>query len=420
MTAETFSSLRYGMFVHFGLYSLLGRGEWALNRERIPPEDYRKLMREFNPRRFDAEALCQLAVDSGMRYLVFTTMHHDGFRLYHSDLTDFHVGNTPYGKDIVGEVVVAARRHGLGIGLYHSLNDWMDSPDGCDALEDPAKHKIFVERTHNRLAELVEKFKPIDVVWYDGWWPFHAEGWRAEEMNARLRAIQPSLLFNGRNGLAGDFATPEQHLSTPAPWRPWEACVTLNDSWGFHSGDHNWKSPREISQMLARTAAGKGNLLLNIGPDGNGAVPSCSEDILRATGSWIATNAEAIYDVDVFTFDYRERGNHRSDWTNLGIYTASDNRLYFWLFRPAGNTIALGGIQTPVQKALILGGDRLEVRQTGDRTEISGLPEPREDRLPHVIRMDCKEKPSVYITGGMRIPRAPHPPYDPCPSDLAE
>jgi alpha-L-fucosidase len=137
----------------------------------------------------------------------------------------------------------AARRHGLRIALYHSLNNWNDAPDAADALERPADRTRFIANTFARIRELVTRFNPIDVLWYDGWWPFDAQGWEAERTNAMVRDIQPHILFNGRNGLPGDFATPESHLGAPRPWRPWEGCLTLNNTWGYHAGDHDWKTP---------------------------------------------------------------------------------------------------------------------------------------------------------------------------------
>lgn len=239
---EAFTAMRYGMFVHYGLFSMLGRGEWVMNREQIAPSEMERLAQEFNPSKFDAEEICRLAVDGGMKYVVLTTMHHEGFRLYDTALTAFNA-KAVCGRDLVEEFVSAARRHGLRIGLYHSLNNWHDQPDAVAALESEADYRLFMEHTFARIKELVTHFNPVDILWYDGWWPFDAEGWQAERMNEMVSAIQPHVIFNGRNCLPGDFGTPEQHLSVPDPWRPWEACMTLNDHWGFHISDEEWKSP---------------------------------------------------------------------------------------------------------------------------------------------------------------------------------
>ena len=296
---EAFTAMRYGMFVHYGLFSMLGRGEWVMNREQIAPSEMERLAQEFNPSKFDAEEICRLAVDGGMKYVVLTTMHHEGFRLYDTALTAFNA-KAVCGRDLVEEFVSAARRHGLRIGLYHSLNNWHDQPDAVAALESEADYRLFMEHTFARIKELVTHFNPVDILWYDGWWPFDAEGWQAERMNEMVSAIQPHVIFNGRNCLPGDFGTPEQHLSVPDPWRPWEACMTLNDHWGFHISDEEWKSPRAVVKMLLTCANGKGNLLLNIGPRGDGSIPEPSVKIIRKVGEWLANGGrEAVTDYKV-------------------------------------------------------------------------------------------------------------------------
>ena len=299
-----FVDARYGMFVHFGLFSILGRGEWVMNRERIAPDEYRKLADSFNPKNFDADEICQLAVDGGMKYIIFTTMHHEGFRMYDSELSDFCSTKTNANRDFVAEIITAARKRGLKIGLYHSLNNWYDKPNGVDALEDKNKYEIFIENTFARIRELLTKYSPIDILWYDGWWPFHANGWRAEQMNEMARSIQPDIIINGRNGLAGDFATPEQHLTAPSPWRPWEACITLNDHWSYHPGDNNWKTPSGVVRTLLTCARNKGNLLLNIGLDGNGCIPEESVKIINKVGKWIKNGGnEAVAAESHFSFN---------------------------------------------------------------------------------------------------------------------
>lgn len=421
LTPESFGELRYGMIVHYGLYSLLGRGEWVLNRERIPLEEYRRLAERFTAERFDADALCDLAVTAGMRYIVFTTMHHDGFRLYDTALSDFNSVQSPCGRDLTAEVIAAARRRGLRIGLYHSLNNWMDQPDAVAALENPSACQTFIQRTHQRIEELVRRYNPIDILWYDGWWPFNAEGWQSQALNEMVRCIQPRILFNGRNGLPGDFATPEGHLSGPKPWRPWEASMTLNNSWGYHEGDHDWKTPAQIAEMLATVAADGGNLLLNVGPQADGSIPQPTINALEAVGKWLCRSGECIWDTDRFTFGLRERGEHRSDWCHHGPFTARGNVLYLLLPRWPGRQLTLGGIQCRIRRASLLGdnSDGLTLCQSGERAVIGGLPEQPPDPVCPVLRLECDGPPLMYLAGGMRIARTPHPPYDPCPSDLA-
>ncbi|MBQ9337686.1 MAG: alpha-L-fucosidase [Lentisphaeria bacterium] len=419
MKKEEFSGLQYGMFVHFGIYSMIGRGEWVMNRERIAPAEMEKIAAKFRPDAFDAEKLCRLAVEGGMKYIVFTTMHHDGFRMYDSELSPFNAMRY-CGRDFVREVVETARRNGLKIGLYHSLNNWHDRPDAVDALEDPASYRQFIDNTFARLRELVTRFDPIDVLWYDGWWPFNSEGWQAKRMNAEMRAIQPHLLFNGRNGLPGDFGTPEQHLTAPSPWRPWEACVTLNSHWGFHAGDQNWKRPLEVINMLLTCGAGHGNLLLNIGPDGDGAVPADSAKIVCTVGQWLREGGrEAITDCDPFKFSPTlPKPTDRGDWDPQGKMTVSGRNLFYVLEYWPGNKLTLTGFRGKVLKASACAGTvPLEFTQNGEKLCVS-LPEDLREKTAPVIKLECDAPPSIYRTGGMRDPRCEHPRYDPIQPDI--
>ena len=418
---EWFVNARFGMFVHYGLYSLLERGEWVMNRERIPAAECRKLADSFTAENFDADKICDLAVKTGMKYVNFTTMHHDGFRLYDTDLTDFNSMKSPAKRDLVAEMVAAARKRGLKVSLYHSLNNWSDKPDAVDALEEPASYEKFIKKTHARIKELVTRFNPIDLLWYDGWWPFHAAGWKAQAMNDMVSAIQPHILFNGRNALPGDFSTPEGHMGAPSPWRPWEACMTLNNHWGYHRGDNEWKTPAQVIDLLRTAAQGRGNLLLNIGPKGDGSIPKETLDILNQVGEWLKKHGEAIFDTDQFTWGLEKREDHRSDWSHNGPFTAKENFLYHIVRYWPGSELIVAGMQCKVKKAVLIGEKNfaLDFKQQGEKVTVKGLPEKSPELMP-VIRFECDTKPAMYLTGGMRVPKVPHPPYDPCASDIKE
>jgi len=432
MNLQEFEQLRFGMFIHYGLYSSLGRGEWVQNREHIPAEEYRKLRDSFTAENFDPDAITQLAVDAGMRYLVFTTMHHEGFRLYDSSLTDFCSTKSPCGRDLTAEIMAACRKRGLKIGLYHSLNQWSERPDGVDALESRKNYETFISNTFARIRELATRYRPFDIFWYDGWWPFHGQHWKAEEMNAMVREIEPLCLINGRNGLAGDFATPEQHLTAPDPWRPWEACVTHNNSWGFHHGDHAWKSPAEVIKLLVTCANGRGNLLFNIGPKPDGSIPEPTVRVLREVGQWLKRNGEAIFDTDFFRFRLNERvtpetlahrseNTLRSDWNYHGPMTAKGDCFYQLIFRWLGGTITIGGVQSTVKEITELAsGKAVSFRQDGPRLILSGLPDEPPDPVCAVYKIRCEGKPVLYSCGGLRIPSVSHRNYDPVESDLLE
>ncbi|WP_309380576.1 alpha-L-fucosidase [Cerasicoccus frondis] len=416
---QSFTELRYGLFVHFGLFSLVGRGEWVMNKESMSHGEAEALSQKFLAEQFDAHQIADLAIRGGMKYIVFTTMHHEGFRLYDTQLSDFNALHSPCGRDLVQEVIDAARARGLKIGLYHSLNNWYDKPDAVDALENQAAYGHLIKNTFARIEELVTRYNPIDVLWYDGWWPFNAEGWQAKAMNAMVREIQPKILFNGRNGLPGDFGTPEGHVSMPQPWRPWEACMTLNDSWGYHAGDHNWKSLVEVIKLLARVAQGQGNLLLNIGPRGDGSIPEASVSIIEKVGQWLETNGECIFDTDPFTFDLQERGDHRGDYVHHGPMTVRGNALYLIATNWPGAEYSISGLSVKVSAVTLLGAEeQVSFEQRNGVVKLSGLPMDPGCELPLVFKFECEAPPSIYKTGGMRVPQTPHPRYDPCPSDI--
>ena len=416
---DWFINARFGMFVHYGLYSMLERGEWVLNRERIPLAEYKKLANSFTAENFDADGICELAVKTGMRYINFTTMHHDGFRLYETDLSNFNSMKSPAKRDLVAEVVAAAKKRGLRVALYHSLNNWTDKPDGADALENQADYEQFIKNTHERIKELVTRFNPVDVLWYDGWWPFNADGWKSHAMNKMVKSIQPQILFNGRNGLPGDFSTPEGHMGAPAPWRPWEACMPINNSWGYHRGDNDWKTPAQIIDLLRTAASGQGNLVLNVGPRGDGSIPEETTAVLKQVGAWLKKHGEAIFDTDRFTFGLEKREDHCGDWSHNGLFTARENFLYQIVRCWPGSELTVAGLQCKVKKVVLLGNKNcaLDFKQKGERVIVSGLPEKAPGLMP-VIRFECNTKPVMYVTGGMRVPGVPHPPYDPCPSDI--
>lgn len=415
-----FVNARYGMFFHYGLYSLLGRGEWVMNRERLTAAEMRALTERFTAEKFDAGRICDLAVAGGMRYVNLTTMHHDGFRLYDTELTDFNA-KAVCGRDLVAEFVEAARARGLKVALYHSLNNWSAQPDAVDALESEDACEAFIADTFERLRELVTRFNPIDVMWYDGWWPFNAERWRGEAMNAMVRGIQPHILFNGRNGLPGDIATPEGHMTAPRPWRPWEGCMTLNDHWGFHRGDDHWKDPQALVDMLATAAQGRGNLLLNVGPRGDGSVPEPCVEIIGAAGRWLKHYGDCIFDTDSFTYGLMEREGHNGDWNHNGPFTLSGKSLYQLVRYWPGPELTIAGLNTAVERVVLPGRDgerACEFRQADGKVTVTGLPDAPPDPVCPVIRFDCRDVPVMYLTGGMRVPSAPHPPYDPCQSDI--
>lgn len=406
-----FADARLGMFCHYGPYSLLGRGEWARNREGIDRAAYVALADRFTARRFDADALTGLAVQAGAKYITFTTKHHDGFCLYDSHLTDFTAIQRGPKRDLVREVVESARRRGLKISLYFSLNDWHHQPDAADAMENPEAYGKYIAFVHGQIRELLTRYGKIDIMWYDGWWPFTADGWQAKKMNAMARRLQRHILVNNRNGLPGDFGTPEQHL-TPIPGRVWEACVTLNDHWGYFTHDHHWKSPRTVIDMIIRCARNGGNLLINVGPRGDGSIPPATTKILHTVGQWVRENEPSLRPGMI---------PPAMDWNNfcLDHWTARPGITYMHVNSWPGKTMTLCGVKGRIRRIhLLANGKAVRFRQDADRLHLLNLPPRPPNKLPVVLVFRHDGKLSSYQTAGMRVPKASHVQYDPVAPNL--
>src|SRR3954447_11311490 len=274
---QWFRDARFGMFIHWGLYSQLGRHEWVMNRERIPVAEYEPLADTWKPKPNCARVWAKLAKQAGMRYMVMTTKHHEGFCLFDSKLTDHNAAKRGPGRDLVAEYVEAARAEGLRVGFYYSLMDW-HHPDGAHCKKDEAARRRFVDYIHGQVRELCSNYGKLDILWYDVAWPLSAEGWESVKMNKMVRQLQPDILINNRAKIPEDFTTPEQRIQAFS--EPWEACMTMNDSWGYQRADDDWKSPKTVVSNLVTCARGYGNYLLNIGPKADGSIPDESVQIL--------------------------------------------------------------------------------------------------------------------------------------------
>jgi alpha-L-fucosidase len=226
---------KFGMFIHWGLYSVIGQHEWAMEKEGILIPQYELLAKHFVPRPHAARAWAKLAKQAGQKYMVMTTKHHEGFCLFDTKLTDYCAPKQACGRDLVAEYVEAARAEGLRVGFYYSLMDW-HHPDGARCATDEAARKRFVEYTHGLIRELMSNYGKIDVLWYDVDWPLNAEQWESQKMNDMVFKLQPDIIVNNRNGLRGDFSTPEQHIRAEKGDRAWETCMTMNDSLGLPQG----------------------------------------------------------------------------------------------------------------------------------------------------------------------------------------
>jgi len=389
---------RFGMFVHWGLYSQLGRHEWVMNRERIPVKEYEKLADSWKVKPRPAREWVRLAKKAGMKYMVMTTKHHEGFCLWDTQMKDYNSVKHGPQRDLVREYVEACREFDLKIGFYYSLMDW-HHPDGARSAKDEAARRRFLDFTQGCVRELMSNYGKIDVLWYDVAWPLDsAEAWESRKMNRMVRGLQPDIIINNRSYLPEDFGTPEEHIRAEDEGRAWESCMTFNGSWGYmpYAPAEDWRSVREVLGMLQQVTAGGGNLLLNIGPAPDGSVPPEAVERLVPVGKWLAKNGEAVYGkVD-------RTGNH-FEWTVLGWWTLKGKTGYFWCTRWPGREIAFGGFETKLKKASFLTtGKPIRFEQKGNRLILKGLPQENPDRVAGVtvIKMDFASAPKQRLGAG--------------------
>jgi len=369
---------KFGMFIHWGLYSTLGRHEWVMENEGIPVAEYEKLAPKFKPVPNPARAWAQLARRAGMKYMVMTTKHHEGFCNFDTKLTDYCAPKQGPGRDLVREYVEAARAEGLRFGFYYSLMDW-HHPDGARCLKDETARRRFVDYIHGQVGELMTNYGKVDVLWYDVAWPLDAKGWESVEMNQMVRKLQPDIIINNRSKIAEDFDTPEQRIEASQN-RPWESCMTLNDSWGYQSADNNWKSPTTIIRNLITCARDGGNYLLNIGPRGDGSIPEDSTRVLSAVGDWMSKNGATIYDSDHPC--QPRRGNYVS-------FTRKGNTLYAHVHYWPGETVVIGNLMNRVSSVKMFAtGQPVKFEQDDFRVRLTGLPKKAPD-LVTTFALEC-------------------------------
>lgn len=334
---------KFGMFIHWGPYAVPageykgetvdGISEWIMDRAQIPVEEYEEYSRQFNPTEYDADRWVKLARDAGMKYIVITSKHHDGFALWDSEVSDYDVMDfSPIKRDLLAELSEACKKYDVKLCFYHSIMDWhhpdAQAPHYPDYNTSEKENPNFQSYVDNYLfpqvTELVEKYDP-HVMWFDGEWIpewTHEHGMR---MYTHLRKLDPDLIINnrvdkGRAGMQGmnkgeeylgDFGTPEQEILEGTSDYDWEACMTMNDSWGYKAGDDNWKSAETLIHNLVDVAAKGGNYLLNVGPTAEGRIPGPSVERLEAMGKWLDVNGEAIYGTVRLESDYMQGENIR-------------------------------------------------------------------------------------------------------------
>jgi len=372
---------RFGMFIHWGLYSSLGRHEWVMEQEGIPVAEYEQLAKRFKPKPNAARDWARLAKQAGQKYMVMTTKHHEGFCNFDTKLTDYCAPKQGPGRDLVREYVEAVRAEGLRVGFYYSLMDW-HHPDGAKCATDEAARRRFVDYIHGQIRELLTNYGKIDVLWYDVAWPLDAAGWESEKMNAMVFDLQPDIIVNNRNRLEGDFATPEQYIR--AEKRAWESCMTMNGSWGYHKADDDWKTPKTIVRNLVTCAHDTGNYLLNIGPKPDGSIPEESVAILTAVGKWMERSGASIYQSEPCQ-------PSRSEFAG---FSRKGNTLYMHVHFWPGSTVALGGLTSQVKSArLLASGKEVKFEQEKFRVRFVDLPEKAPDDPVTTVAVECDGEP---------------------------
>jgi len=382
------------MFIHWGVYSLLGRGEWVMFFERIPVREYAKLAEHFNPANFNADAWVQLAKEAGMKYMVMTARHHDGFCMFNSKVSDFTSVKTRAKRDFIAEYVRACRKAGLKVGIYYSLMDWR-FPGYFNYKTDKESAEAMRRQCHEQVRELMTNYGKIDILWYDGLWLGHDAStdkrvsprfWKSKELNAMARKLQPHIIINNRSGLKEDFDTPEGHVKASKKGRAWEACMTTGSGWGYVKHDPNMKTTTQLLQNLVLAAAGEGNFLLNVGPRPDGTIREDEATRLREMGRWLRANGEAIYGSQRATGLLSDYG-----WTRKG------EDYYFSIFNWPGKELVLPLMKSDVRSATILAtGQKAKIRRgSNGRVILYDLPENPPDEFISTIRFRFAGNPQL-------------------------
>ncbi len=388
---EWFRGAKFGMFVHWGLYSVLKRGEWVMKLDGIPTSDYEKLAEHFLPEPGFADEWAQLAVRAGMRYAVLTTKHHDGYCLFKTDTTDYNATVGGPRRDLVAEYVQAFRQAGLKVGLYFSLGDWHFP--AYKAVAEGARERTDELRTfmHTQVRELMTNYGKIDLLWYDGAW-FDGEYLSAgildsAGLNAMARELQPDILINERAGTTEDFVTCENECK-PAPFgTDWEMCTCMNDLWGYAEHDYNYKTINQLIFLLTNCAVQGGNLLLNVSPMANGAVPPMQRELLTAMGNWLSVHGDAIHGVERL----------QRPFFGGGRITRREGKLYLHTFYWPGSSLRLPDLtadllgaqpgKAAVKARVLTNGQKAATRWDGKVLIVDELPPLPPDRANTVIEL---------------------------------
>jgi alpha-L-fucosidase len=411
-----FRDARFGLFIHWGPYAVLAgdrngqpvssAGEWIMEYGKIPVSEYEKLVPQFNPVKFKAEEWVGLAKGAGMKYIVITSKHHDGFGLWRSQLTDWCIKSTPFQRDPLKELADACAKEGVKLCFYYSIMDW-HHPDYSPrrAWNDVAKGEPDFDRyvgyMKGQLKELLTGYGPIGILWFDGEWESTWTHERGLNLYDYVRSLQPGIIVNnrvgkGRAGMSGmdsgaqrvgDYGTPEQEIPATGfgPGVDWESCMTMNDTWGYKKKDQNWKSSQRLIRDLIDCASKGGNYLLNVGPTEEGLIPAASVERLKEIGAWMRSNAEGIYGTTASPFK-------RLPWGRCTKKVSADEAiLYLHVFDwPSDGKLEVPGLRNKIEWSKLLTGGKLAPAEAGTNSVILRVPPKPRDPISSTVVVKIK------------------------------
>ncbi len=417
-----FRDARFGLFIHWGVYAVPAGewegkthyGEWFLEETKIPVSRYEKFADEFNPVAFDAKEWVRYAKDAGMKYIVITSKHHDGFGLWDSKLTDWDIARTPFKRDPLRELAAACKEAGIVFCFYHSIMDWHHLDWGTRrawndlaANADQPDMDRYTDYMKGQLKELITGYGPLGILWFDGEWESPWTHERGVDLYRYVRSLQPSIIVNnrvgkGRSGMqgmdkgqgVGDYGTPEQEIPPTGfgPGVDWESCMTMNGHWGYNKNDHNWKSTQTLVRNLIDCASKGGNYLLNVGPTAEGKIPAPSVQRLKEIGAWMDANHDAIYATTASPFK-------RLPWGRATKKVGAEGTtLYLHVFDwPQDGKLIVPGLKNEVTVARFLAsGKTIATQRAGDDWQLT-VPATAPDALSTTIVLQIKGEPEVFV-----------------------
>lgn len=402
---EWFEEAKLGIFIHWGIYAVNGVSEsWSFYNNYLPYEEYMNQTKGFTASKYNPKEWLDLIQESGARYTVLTTKHHDGVALWDTKAGDLSVvKSTPAGKDLVAPFVEEVRKHGLKLGFYYSLLDWShpDYPNKTKTetryKDDPARWNKFVQFNFAQLAELNKTWKP-DLYWFDGDWEQSAEAWNSKGIVDLLRSTNPNVIINSRIQGYGDYATPEQGVPVVRPKdKYWELCMTMNDSWGFQHADTNYKTPHILLRTFVDCLSMGGNLLLDIGPKEDGTIPEEQVAILKEFGRWIKKHKEAVYETRAGI-----PAEHFQGYTTLN---KAGDILYLYLpYRP-NRPIEIKGLMNKVNRVWVVGNGAMLPFKIHNKSYWSQVPGNLYIEVPERVQDEQITVLAVLLDGPIKLYR---------------